>query len=79
MDFEKWLINKKNYSIRSASDVTSRIKRAKNILGIENINNNTESDLNNSKDFSFLSCSVKSQIRVAIRLYLEYKKGEKHD
>ena len=79
MDFEKWLINKKNYSIRSARDVTSRIKRAKSILGIENIHNNTESDLNNSKDFSCLSCSVKSQIRIAIRLYLEYKKGESND
>ena len=79
MDFEKWLINEKNYSIRSASDVTSRIKRAKSILGIENINKKTESDLNNSNDFSCLSCSVKSKIRIAIRLYLEYKKGENND
>lgn len=73
MEFKEWLINVKEYSNRSVQDVVSRIKRVKNILNIETIDNETEEKLNNTKEFLNLSCSVKSQMRIAIRIYLEYK------
>ena len=78
MEFKEWLLNKKKYSSRSTQDVFSRLKRVKNILNIDTIDTKTEEKLQRSKEFLELSCSVKSQMRIAVRTYIEYK-GENHD
>lgn len=80
MILKEWLINEKKYTNRSASDVNSRIQRIKRLLNTEVIDKTTESKLNDNKDFLKLSCSVKSQLRIAIRIFLEFKeKNEKYD
>ncbi len=72
-NFEKWLIESKSFSSRSASDITSRVRRADKFCKI----NGTPSDiyiykLQQIDDFLALSTSVKSQIKRAILLYFEY-------
>ena len=73
-----WLIEKKGYSKRSAQDVESRINRVKKILGVEKITEKTIKKLEENESFKELSVSIKSQMRVAIRIYLEFK-GECND
>lgn len=77
--FTDWLINKKKYTLRAASDVLSRIKRANAIVGIENNNlQETLRLLDISPIFAQINASVRSQIRRAIRLYHEYTTREEN-
>lgn len=77
--FTDWLINRKNYTLRAASDVLSRIKRANAIVEIENNNlHETLRLLDASPIFAQINASVRSQIRRAIRLYHEYTTREEN-
>lgn len=71
--FENWLMNSKGYSSRSARDVQSRIKRAEKIIP-----KSSHPDeyyifmLEQQPEYKELSVNVRSQIKRALRLKLEY-------
>lgn len=73
-EFLTWLLENKNMSIRSAKDVVSRLKRALLIIKCDELNNRSIHALNSEANFLDLSVSVKSQLRRAISLYIEFQK-----
>lgn len=73
VSFTTWLTEEKKYSLRSAKDVLSRIKRADSICKITNIPDAKYLfDLEQSDCFDDLSIAVKSQIKRAANLYNEF-------
>lgn len=74
-DYKKWLEENKPYTKATIGDMVSRMKRANSILSwyADEI---YIYHLDNEEQFKKLSCSVKSQIRKAVRLYFEFKKSE---
>lgn len=73
MNFSEWLIKEKEYSLKASHDVASRLKRVQSLLGVEEIPQNAVERLEAVANFKILSMSVKSQLRRASKLYLEYK------
>ena len=69
--FKKWLDDTTEYQKATKSNIMSRLKRANSILPIKN-ENVYVFHLSQEKDFQILSVSVKSQMRRAVRLYLQY-------
>lgn len=71
--FKEWLSKNTDYSHEVIIDLCSRVKRADSILP-------WYQDevyifyLERSKEFCSLSCSVRSQIKKAVKLYSEYKR-----
>lgn len=76
-DFKKWLISKKNFGAKSATDSVSRLKRGQAILGNAEVNSKSVDEVKDREEFEKLSVSVKSQIRRAIKLYIEFLNSEK--
>lgn len=77
MDEEKflnWLQVDKGISLRSARDVLSRCRRITVITKVKEINENTMDKLLKSKEFNGFTTTIKSQLKRAITLYLEFKK-----
>lgn len=70
--FSAWLRAEKGYSDRSISDVFSRLKRAQEILPNQAINEYFIVDLQKQDAYKALTTSVKSQIRIAIKLKLAF-------
>lgn len=77
MEFVIWLEEEKKLSKKSAHDVQSRLGRALNIAKDKEATDQTLSVLENNVEFKGLSMSVKSQLRRAVRLYVEYKQANK--
>ena len=71
-DFLNWLLNEKKLSQRAAKDVVSRCKRICNILNIENIDASTITKLNSNAEFAEKSMFIKSQLRRAVNLWVEF-------
>lgn len=71
--FAEWLREIKGYSDRSISDVYSRLRRAKKLLPERKLDRYFIADLNGVEEFSASASDIKSQIRRAIRLYIEYQ------
>lgn len=67
-----WLLEEKEIGTKSAHDYASRLKRAIQLIGDKQIDTDILDVLNNTEGFILLSVSVKSQIRRAVKLYLEY-------
>lgn len=76
-DFLSWLLNEKKLSNRSAKDVVSRCKRICNILHTENIDASAIIKLNANAEFAEKSMFIKSQLRRAANLWVEFG-GESH-
>lgn len=74
-NFLNWLLNERKLSQRGAKDVVSRCKRICNMLGIENIDIATIDKLNRNTDFLKNSMFIKSQLRRALTLWIEFKGG----
>lgn len=70
--FLDWLVNERKMNTRSARDVVSRLKRVVNMLGSDNIDENTITILNGIEVFDNCSMFIKSQLRRSVSLYLEY-------
>lgn len=71
--FETWLIETKKYSYRSARDVVSRCKRSDKIYHCENhLDTYYLFMLQQQSEYQQLSSSVKSQLKRAVTLQLEY-------
>lgn len=77
MNFQEWLIDEKKYSNKGSGDVISRMKRIKRILGKDEMDENSLMELQGTSEFATLSMNVKSQLRRAIRLFLEFKSNDK--
>lgn len=76
LDFKTWLEDNTDYSSRTIGNMVSRMKRANGILPW------FDDDLylfriERCEEFQKLNCSVKSQLRKAIKLYFEYKRKAK--
>lgn len=67
-----WLLQEKKLSQRSAKDVVSRCKRVCLLLGIDLIDHTTLAALNNNCDFLEKSMFIKSQLRRATALWIEF-------
>ena len=71
--FKTWLENNFDYSARSTSDIVSRVNRCLAICPAkEKPNDYYLYLLDQNEEFSALSVNVKSQMRRAMRLYIEY-------
>lgn len=70
--FLSWLLTEKKMSQRAAKDVVSRCKRICKILNIEIINESTIANLNISAEFEEKSMFIKSQLRRAVNLWVEF-------
>lgn len=76
MDFREWLINKKDYSKRVSGDIVSRASRVKKMLNVNKIDINAIEKLEKLPEYENLSYVVKSQLKKAIKLYLEFEKSK---
>ena len=72
--FKQWLQDEKNMSIRSATDVVSRCKRINRMMEDEDINDRTVSILIEMESYDNMSSFIKSQLKRAATLYLEFSK-----
>ena len=75
--FKQWLQDEKNMSIRSATDVVSRCKRINRMMEDEDINYRTVSILIEMESYDNMSSFIKSQLKRAATLYLEFSKEVK--
>lgn len=71
-EFTEWLKKEKNLERASAYDIKSRIKRVKKILNSEIIVEKTIMELDNNEAFLALNNVVRSQLKGAVKLFLEY-------
>lgn len=71
IEFKKWLIANTKYSDAAINDVVSRMKRADRIMPWDS-NEAYIYYLEKNEDFSKMSVSVKSQIRKAVKYYIEF-------
>lgn len=76
--FKQWLQDERNMSIRSATDVISRCKRISRMTEKNDIDNNTVAMLIQMKSYDEMSSSIKSQLKRAATLYMEFVKEEKN-
>ncbi len=70
----EWLMNEKNMSIRSAKDVISRCGRVRRMLNISIIDDATLEELQTNEEFEESSMFIKSQLKRAVALYMEFEK-----
>ena len=71
-DYKNWLQDNKQISRKVSMDNVSRVKRALSLLGSDSITFGSLEELENNDGFKSLSVSVKSQIRRAVKLYIEF-------
>ena len=76
--FKQWLQDERNMSIRSATDVISRCKRISRMTEKNDIDNNTLDMLIQMKSYDEMSSSIKSQLKRAATLYMEFVKEEQN-
>ena len=76
-DFLNWLANNKKMTKRSSRDVVSRIRRVKRLLDIDEITKESVSRLEEEALYQNYSVSIKSQLKRAVLLKLEYE--EEHN
>lgn len=75
--FRQWLQDEKNMSVRSAKDVVSRCKRINRMTEEEDIDEKTVSVLIEMEAYDNMSSFIKSQLKRAVTLYLEFIKEGK--
>ncbi|MCR5650896.1 MAG: hypothetical protein K6F86_06930 [Lachnospiraceae bacterium] len=76
MTFNEWLIETHEMSERSARDVISRCKRICKMLNINEITDKTTDELIESEDYKNSSMYIKSQLKRAATLWLDYGGNE---
>lgn len=70
--FLNWLMDEKKLSQRAAKDVISRCRRVCKILNTNEIEGSTVEKLNNNLEFAEKSMFIKSQLRRACSLWVEF-------
>lgn len=68
----EWLIAEKHMSTRSAKDVLSRCGRVYRMLGVETIDRDCLEKLQENEQFKASSMFIKSQLKRAVVLCLEF-------
>lgn len=71
IEFKKWMVSNTKYSGPAISDVVSRMKRVDRILEWDYKETYTYY-LEKNYDFKKMSVSVKSQLRRAVKYYIEF-------
>jgi len=76
LDFQKWLEEKKGLQKKSARDVVSRLKRALMCISLSKGSEKEDClfQLQKHEEFKKFSGSVKSQVKRAVGLYLDFLK-----
>lgn len=74
--FKQWLQNEKRMSIRSANDVISRCKRINRLTERDVIDDDTVAILVEMELYDELSLYIKSQLKRAATLYMEFVNKE---
>lgn len=74
--FKQWLQDEKNMSIRSATDVVSRCKRVNRMTDMDKIDDKTVEILVETESYADMSSFIKSQLKRAATLYMEFCKKE---
>lgn len=72
VEFKKWLIEQKGFHKKTASDIASRVRRVNKIFNQENLISDIkkfEVEINRLDS----SVYIKSQLKRAYYLYIEYK------
>lgn len=79
--FKNWLKEEKKFSVRTAGDMVSRIKRAHAILPMEGYSEGVVyiSHLVKKEEYKQMAGSVQSQIKRAVSLYCEYMHQNLYD
>lgn len=70
---EQWLMCKKKMSNRSAKDIVSRQKRVVKLINTGSIDEDTMNLLTANEQFLKMSVYVRSQLKRAVTLVLEYQ------
>ncbi len=72
-DFYQWLIQEKQFCTRSAKDVISRCKRISHMLDTDLLDHSISTSLEQNKQFTDCSVYIKSQLRRALSLAIEFQ------
>ena len=71
-NFKEWLITEKGVTVRAASDIPSRLRRIVKLLEATTIDGDTYAILKSNPMYKQYSVTVRSQMKRAITLYLEF-------
>lgn len=74
--FIEWLTTEKSMTARSAKDVISRCSRVNRLLGVEEFDKNVIALLKENNDFLNSSTFIRSQLKRAVSLYVEFQATE---
>ena len=77
--FLEWLSSEKSMSARSAKDVVSRCSRVNRLLGIEELGVDAIDLLKKNDEFQNSSTFIRSQLKRAVSLYVEFQETQKKD
>ncbi len=71
--FIEWLNTEKSMETRSAKDVISRCGRVTRLLGLEELEANAIDLLKENNDFQNSTTFIRSQLKRAVSLYVEFQ------
>ena len=74
--FYKWLQSDQNLKERSAKDVVSRCRRVSKMIKSDCLEDNSMELLIENDSYENCSMYVKSQLKRALALYMEFQKGK---
>lgn len=77
--FLEWLSTEKSMRARSAKDVVSRLGRVSRLLGIEELGTDAIELLKENSDFQNSSTFIRSQLKRAVSLYVEFQETQMKD
>ncbi len=77
--FLEWLSSEKSMGARSAKDVVSRCSRVNRLLGIEELGVDAIDLLKENDEFQNSSTFIRSQLKRAVSLYVEFQETQKKD
>ena len=78
-NFLEWLSAEKSMGARSAKDVVSRCSRVNRLLGIEVLGLDAIDLLKENVEFQNSSTFIRSQLKRAVSLYVEFQETQKKD
>ena len=77
--FIEWLSIEKSMTARSAKDVVSRCGRVNRLLGVEELGENVIDLLKENDKFQNSSTFIRSQLKRAVSLYIEFQTTGQQD
>ncbi len=77
--FVEWLSTEKSMGARSAKDVVSRCGRVNRLLGLDELGENAIELLKENDEFQNSSTFIRSQLKRAVSLYVEFQETQMKD